>query len=118
VLLDTLWLLCYLHHDEPQHQEAVQLLNGSNSRLLTHNYIVEEYFHNRGYRSNYIIAKEWMVSNTVEELLSFFKSRAYGLCWRVSDETFHRVMDEFEEFFSEHYGSLATELSSEAKLEI
>lgn len=79
---------------------------------------VEEYFSNRGYRSNYIIAKEWMVNNTVEELLSFFKSRAYGLCWRVSDETFHRVMDEFEEFCSEHYGSLATELSSEAKFEI
>lgn len=79
---------------------------------------VEEYLHNKGYRSNYLIAKEWTVSNTVEELLSFFKSRAYGLCWRVPDEIFHRIIDEFEEFCTKHYGSLKTELSSEAKFEI
>lgn len=79
---------------------------------------VENYLHSKGYRSNYMIAKEWMVSNTVEELLSFFKSRAYGLCWRVSDEVFHHVMDDFSEFCVKHYGSLGTELSSEAKFEI
>jgi ubiquinone/menaquinone biosynthesis C-methylase UbiE len=79
---------------------------------------LEDYFHSKGYQSNYVIAKEWTVSNTVEELLSFFKSRAYGLCWLVSDEIFHHVMSEFEEFCVEHYGSLATELSSEAKFEI
>ncbi|MBD2256151.1 methyltransferase domain-containing protein [Pseudanabaena sp. FACHB-2040] len=79
---------------------------------------VEEYFHNKGYRSNYLIAKEWTVSNTVEELLGFYKSRAYGLCWLVPDETFYCVMEEFEEFCNDHYGSLAVELSSEAKFEI
>lgn len=79
---------------------------------------VEDYFHNKGYRSNYTIAKEWTVSNTVDELLSFFSSRAYGLCWRVSGETFDLVMDEFEKFCAKHYGSLQTELSSEAKFEI
>lgn len=79
---------------------------------------IEEYFHSKGYRSNYVIAKEWTVSNRVGELLSFFKSRAYGLCWRVSDEIFHHIMGEFEEFCVEHYGSLETELSSEAKFEI
>ena len=79
---------------------------------------VEEYFLEKGYRSNYLIAKTWIVSNKVEELLSFFKSRAYGLCWQVSDEIFHRVMEEFEAFCTDHYGSLATELSSEAKFEI
>jgi ubiquinone/menaquinone biosynthesis C-methylase UbiE len=79
---------------------------------------VEEYFNNKGYRSSYLIAKEWIVSNTVEELLGYFKSRAYGLCWRVSDETFHNVMDEFEEFCTKHYGSLGTDLSSKAKFEV
>jgi ubiquinone/menaquinone biosynthesis C-methylase UbiE len=79
---------------------------------------VEEYFNNKGYRSSYLIAKEWTVSNTVEELLSYFKSRAYGLCWRMSDEIFQRVMEEFEEFCTKHYGSLKTELSSKAKFEI
>lgn len=79
---------------------------------------VEDYFRDKGYQSDYRIAKEWTVSNTVEELLNFFKSRAYGLCWRVSDEAFHRVMEEFEGFCVNHYGSLETELSSEAKFEI
>jgi ubiquinone/menaquinone biosynthesis C-methylase UbiE len=79
---------------------------------------VEEYFHNKGYQSTYLVAKEWTVSNTVEELLSFFKSRAYGLWWRVSDESFQRVMEEFEAFCADHYDSLETELSSEAKFEI
>jgi ubiquinone/menaquinone biosynthesis C-methylase UbiE len=79
---------------------------------------LEDYFHSKGYRSNYVIAKEWTVSNTVEELLGFFKLRAYGLCWLVSDEIFPHVMREFEEFRVEHYGSLETELSSQAKFEI
>ncbi len=79
---------------------------------------VENYLQSKGYRSNYMIAKEWIVSNTVEELLSFFKSRAYGLCWRMSDEVFHHVMDDFSEFCVKHYGLLGTELSSEAKFEI
>ena len=79
---------------------------------------VKEYFHSKGYQSSYMIVKEWVVSNTVRELLSFFKSRAYGLCWRIPDEIFHRVMGEFEEFCAEYYSSLEAELSSEAKFEI
>lgn len=42
MLLDTSGFLCYLHQDEPQHQEAVRLLNRANSRLLTHNYVLAE----------------------------------------------------------------------------
>lgn len=79
---------------------------------------VEKYLHRKGYVSNYFIANKWIVSNTVEELLSFFKSRAYGLCWRVSDEVFHQLMNEFEEFCIRHYGCLKTILSSEAKFQI
>ena len=81
---------------------------------------VKEHFHSKGYRyqSSYMIVKKWVVSNTVRELLSFFKSRAYGLCWRIPDEIFHRVMAEFEEFCAEYYNSLEAELSSEAKFEI
>jgi ubiquinone/menaquinone biosynthesis C-methylase UbiE len=79
---------------------------------------VQQYLHNKGYRSNYLIAKQWTVSNTVEELLSYFKSRAYGLCWQVPDEIFPQIIDEFEEFCTQHYPSLKTELSSEAKFEL
>lgn len=79
---------------------------------------VEEYFHSRGSKSNYFVAKEWTVKNTVKELLGFFRARAYGLCWQVPDETFHKIMNEFEEFCIKHYGSLEEVVSSEAKFEI
>jgi ubiquinone/menaquinone biosynthesis C-methylase UbiE len=68
--------------------------------------------------SNYYVAKEWTVSNTVRELLSFFRKRAYGLCWQVSDEVHHKVMNEFEAFCQAHYGSLDKIISSNAKFEI
>lgn len=79
---------------------------------------IDQYFLNKGYQSNYLIAKEWTVSNTVRELLSFFKLRAYGFCWRVSEEIFEQAIAEFENFCIKHYGSLDTELSSNAKFEI
>ncbi len=79
---------------------------------------VEAYFQNKGYQSSYWIAAKWTVSNTVEELLNCFKLRAYGLCWWVSDAVFGRVMNEFEAFCTQHYGSMSTKLSSEARFEI
>jgi uncharacterized protein len=42
VLLDTSGFLCYLHQNEPQHQEAVQLLNSVSQRSLTHSYVLAE----------------------------------------------------------------------------
>lgn len=79
---------------------------------------VENFFHSKGYQSSYLIAKQWTVSNTVEELLKYFKSRAYGICWKVPDDNFHYLIREFEEVCYAQYGSLRTTLSSEAKFEI
>lgn len=79
---------------------------------------VEKYFCSKGYQSNYVIAKEWTVSNTVDELLEFYKSRAYGFCWQVSEKIFNLIMNDFEEFCVEYYGSLQSEVSSQAKFEI
>lgn len=70
------------------------------------------------YESKYFIAKEWTVSNTVKELLSFFRARAYGLCWQLSEDMYQEVMKEFEAFCQLHYGSLDKILSSRAKFEI
>ena len=42
MLLDTSGLLCYLHFDEPKHQEAVQFLDNYDGKLLTHNYVLAE----------------------------------------------------------------------------
>ncbi|MEA5593140.1 class I SAM-dependent methyltransferase [Rivularia sp. UHCC 0363] len=96
--------------------ETAQTSKGVNALIEEIN--IEDYFCRKGYQSNYVIAKEWTVSNTIAELLSFFRLRPYGLCWRVSDDIFGLVMNEFEEFCAEYYGSLQAELSSEAKFEI
>ena len=42
MLLDTSGLLCYVHQNEPQHQEAVELLNNTSKKSLTHSYILAE----------------------------------------------------------------------------
>ncbi len=79
---------------------------------------IEDFLGNKGYPSTYVIAKEWTVKNTVGELLSCFKSKSYGICWRMPDEIFNRIMSELEAFCLKHYGSLQAELSSNAKFEI
>lgn len=42
MLLDTSGLLCYLHQNEPQHQEAVKLLDSASKSFLTHSYVLAE----------------------------------------------------------------------------
>lgn len=79
---------------------------------------VEDYYGQKGFRANYTVAKNWLVNNTVEELLGFLQARAYGLCWHSSDEKFERALKEFETFCLGHYGSLKTEISSTAQFEI
>ena len=69
--------------------------NSPSINIATNKIDVEGYLQQKGYVSNYFVAKEWRVSNTVEELLSFFKARAYGLCWRVSDDILYQVINEF-----------------------
>ena len=79
---------------------------------------VENYLCGKGYRSDYLLANKWTVTNTVDELLYFCQAKAYGLCWHVPETSFDLVMEEFEAFCLDHYGSRQTELSSEAKFEI
>lgn len=42
ILLDTSGLLCYVHENEPQHREGVQILENT-SRSLTHSYVLSEF---------------------------------------------------------------------------
>ena len=78
----------------------------------------DHYLHQKGYQVDYQIAQEWTVTNTVEELLDNYKARAYGFCWWLPDDLFQRAIEEFEAFCVDHYGTLATELSSTAKFEL
>ena len=41
MLLDTSGFLCYVHRDEPQHEKAVQLVDGADS-ILTHGHVLAE----------------------------------------------------------------------------
>jgi ubiquinone/menaquinone biosynthesis C-methylase UbiE len=97
-----------------------EVLNSESKRIdsAVQEIDVEGYLNRKGYVSNYLVAKQWTVNNTVEELINIFKSKAYGLCWRVCEEIFHQTMNDFEEFCINHYGSLKVILSSEAKFEI
>jgi uncharacterized protein len=42
LLLDTSGLLCYVHKSEPQHKQAVKILD-STSQTLTHSYVLAEF---------------------------------------------------------------------------
>ncbi|MBD2394563.1 class I SAM-dependent methyltransferase [Cyanobacterium aponinum FACHB-4101] len=86
--------------------------------MNTINTQIKEYFENINYKSNYIVAKEWEVSNTVKELLGYYRDRAYGLCWLLFEQQFNQAMIDFEQFCLNHYHSEDTELSSTAKFEI
>ncbi|MEM8543980.1 MAG: methyltransferase domain-containing protein [Cyanobacteria bacterium P01_H01_bin.119] len=72
----------------------------------------------KGYQSRYFTLKQWTVTNTVAELLSNYRARAYGFCWWLPDEVFDLAIKEFEAFCINHYGSLETELTSTAQFEL
>lgn len=99
-----------LKYQEPKpSQQSLEVTNKIN---------IDGYLLNKGYQCNYLTAKEWTVSNQVQELLHFYRSRAYGLCWLLPDEAFNLAIKEFEVFCHEYYGSLEVELSSQAQFEI
>lgn len=79
---------------------------------------VEGYFRKKNWKSNYLVAHEWLTTNTVEELFSYYQARAFGVCWDVADNIYEQVMQDFEKFCVKQYGSLKAELSSNAKFEI
>ncbi len=79
---------------------------------------IDNYFQANGYRANYRVAKQWTVTDTVADLLSYYRSRAYGFCWWVPDDVFDLALAEFEAFCADHYPSLTTQLSSTAQFEL
>ncbi|MEM9218637.1 MAG: class I SAM-dependent methyltransferase [Cyanobacteria bacterium P01_F01_bin.150] len=79
---------------------------------------IDDYFRSKGYHSDYRLVKKWPVGNTVQEMLAFYRARAYGFCWRVENNVFPKIMNELESFCIEHYGSLDAELSSNATFEL
>ena len=101
MLLDTSDLLCYVHHSESQHQEAVQLLNTASSGL-THSYVLAEFIALAQVRRFPRLAALTFVSDLLEnpdietvwvneplhreavELLMARQDKTYSLCDAVS----------------------------------
>jgi len=79
---------------------------------------VDKFFREKNWKSSYLVAHEWLTTNTVEELLSYYQSRAYGICWQIPDDVYHQVMKDFKKLCIRQYGSLRAELSSNTKFEI
>ena len=101
MLLDTSGLLCYVHHGESQHQEAVQLLSTASSSL-THSYVLAEFIALAQVRRFPRLAALTFVSDLLEnpdietvwvneplhreavELLMARQDKTYSLCDAVS----------------------------------
>ena len=79
---------------------------------------VDKFFREKNWKSSYLVAHEWLTTNTVEELLSYYQSRAYGICRQISDDVYRQIMKDFKKLCIRQYGSLRAELSSNAKFEI
>ncbi|MBA3246598.1 MAG: type II toxin-antitoxin system VapC family toxin [Pyrinomonadaceae bacterium] len=101
MLLDTSGLLCLLHRDEPQHEEATQLYSAT-ARGLTHSYVLAEFIalaHVRGLPrrrsldfSEYALEEAkievvWVDETLHRQALSLLNARfdkTYSLCDAVS----------------------------------
>jgi len=101
VLLDTSGLLCYVHHSEPQHQQAVQLIDSARISF-THSYVLAEFVALALIRRFPRLATLTFVSDLVEnpdievvwideslhreavELLVARQDKTYSLCDAVS----------------------------------
>ena len=79
---------------------------------------VSNYFAQFDIAPSYHRAAEWMVSESVQSLLSHYWSKAFGSCWAISDDQFPHLMQAFEDWCLTHYGSLDVILSSTAIYEI
>ncbi|MEG3436202.1 PIN domain-containing protein [Pannus brasiliensis CCIBt3594] len=101
ILLDTSGLLCYVHENEPQHREAVQILDNT-GRSLTRSYVLSEFValaqarhYPRFHSLNFIIAllenpdidTVWVDESLHREAMDLLLARpdkTYSLCDAVS----------------------------------
>lgn len=123
-LLNAQWLVPPARLEFENHFRAIAVKHSQPITLLRQPQRLEtdvelgQYLLRKGYPENHHLVKEWLVTNTVEELLHNFRARAYGFCWRIEDVVFEQIMENFTTFCLEHYSSLSAKLSSLAKYEL
>lgn len=52
-----------------------------------------------------ITAVQWQQAQSIGELFDAFQSKAYGLCWLVSEADFNQVIEEFQQWCLQRYQS-------------
>lgn len=65
-----------------------------------------------------ITAAQWLVEQTVGDLLKIYQMRSHGSCWEVPDDVFFQAMQDFTTWCLQHYGSEDVVLSSDATFDI
>ena len=65
-----------------------------------------------------ITAVTWRQSQTVGELFNMYRSRAFGLCWLISEADFNKAIQEFKIWCDRNYQSENTILDDELKFNI
>jgi ubiquinone/menaquinone biosynthesis C-methylase UbiE len=65
-----------------------------------------------------ITAARWQQSQSVDELFDAYQSKAFGLCWLVSDTEFQKAIQEFKKWCQHNYESFDVVLSDEATFDI
>ena len=60
-----------------------------------------------------VTAARWQQSQTVGELFNMYRSRAFGLCWLISEDDFNQAIEEFKHWCYRSYTSENVILSDE-----
>lgn len=65
-----------------------------------------------------IAAARWQQSQSVRQLFDAYQSKAFGLCWLISEEEFQETIQEFKEWCQHNYESFEVVLSAEVTFDI
>jgi ubiquinone/menaquinone biosynthesis C-methylase UbiE len=65
-----------------------------------------------------ITAARWQQSQSVSELFDAYQSKAFGLCWLISETDFQKAMQAFKKWCQHNYQSFDVVLSDEVTFDI
>jgi ubiquinone/menaquinone biosynthesis C-methylase UbiE len=65
-----------------------------------------------------ITGARWQQSQSVSELFDAYQSKAFGLCWLISETDFQKAIQEFKEWCQDNYQSFDVVLSDEVTFDI
>ena len=67
--------------------------------------VLQQELENRGATVEKVTAVQWQQSQSLKEIFNAFQSKAFGLCWLISETDFAKAIKEFEQWCLERYQS-------------